>query len=89
MNGDSFSVLKYYLKTSWSTRKINENSKFYVSNDLIWYSETIGKFRNNSFVCVFSFFLFVSQIFISSKNHPFAAILALHAFGSLAVILLQ
>lgn len=40
-------------------------------------------------LCVFSFFLFVSQIFISSKNHPFAAILALHAFGALADNLLQ
>lgn len=68
MNGDSFSVLKYYLKTSWSTRKINENSKFYVSNDLIWYSETIGKFRNNSFVCFFFLFVCFSNFYFIQES---------------------
>lgn len=68
MNGDSFSVLKYYLKTSWSTRKINKNSKFYVSNDLIWYSETIGKFRNNSFVCFFFLFVCFSNFYFIQES---------------------
>lgn len=68
MNGDSFSVLKYYLKTSWSTRKINENPKFYVSNDLIWYSETIGKFRNNSFVCFFFLFVCFSNFYFIQES---------------------
>lgn len=52
--------LKYYLQTSWSIRKINENSKFYVSNDLVWYwnyNHESHNFRNSSFV--YFFFLFV------------------------------